>query len=177
MPGAEASRTGSGALRAYHLLIDAMAVLAAIAALVILVMILGDVTSRQLGFGSWHATIPVVQLMLLYFAVLAAPYLVRERAHVAVDSFINAAGPLLRKIALWAVFALSVASCLAFAVTSIVLLRDSILSGEQVIGGIDLPFWLFMLPLPLAYTLVATEFLRLAVTGGTPYADEMKESL
>lgn len=161
----------------YHRLIDAMAALAAVAVLGILALILGDVTSRQLGYGSWLATIPVTQLLLLYFAVLSAPYLVRERAHVAVDSFVSVLPPGVRRAALWVVFALSVVSCAVFAVTSVVLLREAILSGEQIIGGITIPFWLMMAPLPVGYTLVATEFLRMAVTGGTPYADGIGESL
>lgn len=155
----------------YHRLIDAMALVSALSVLVMLVMVSGDVISRQTGFGSWRSTIPVVQVALLYFTVMAAPWLVRERAHVAVDSFVGILPKRLARVILWGVFALSVAAAGVASVTSVIVLEEAISTGEQIIGGIIIPFWLLVAPLPLGYALVATEFARLALTGGSPYGD------
>ena len=161
----------------YHRLIDALAVLSALSVLVMLVMVSGDVISRQTGFGSWRSTIPVVQLALLYFTVLAAPYLVRERAHVAVDSFVAVMPRAVRRVLLWVVFALSVVAAAVAAGTSVLVLRDAILSGEQIISAIRIPFWVLAAPLPLGYGLVAIEFARIAVTGGSIYGEGVAEGL
>lgn len=162
---------------AYHRLIDAMALVSAFSVLVMLVMVSGDVISRQTGFGSWRSTIPVVQVSLLYFTVMAAPWLVRERAHVAVDSFVSVLPRRLSQAILWVVFALSVAAAGVASVTSVIVLQEAILTGEQIIGGINIPFWLLVAPLPLGYALVATEFARLALTGGSPYGEGVGEGL
>lgn len=163
--------------RTYHRAIDALAVLAAAGVVLILVAITGDVVSRQLGFGSFRATIPLVEITLLYFTVLGAPYLVREKGHVAVDSFVKMAPGAVRRAMPRIVLAVSVAACLVVAGVSAILLWETVESGELVIGGIVLPFWAYVAPLPLGYGLVATEFLRLAVIGQTPWADGIGESL
>jgi C4-dicarboxylate transporter, DctQ subunit len=119
----------------------------------------------------------VVEIALLYFTVLGAPYLVREKGHVAVDSFVKMAPGLLRRAMPRVVLVVSVAACLVIAGVSAILLAETIESGELVIGGITLPFWAYVLPLPVGYGLVATEFLRLAIAGDTPWADGIGESL
>jgi TRAP-type C4-dicarboxylate transport system permease small subunit len=154
-----------------------MAVLSALSVVLMLVLIIGDVTSRTLGFGSWVVTLPVTEVALLYFTVLSAPYLVRQKAHVAVDSFIALAPPALRRVATWLVIAGCVAASGLIAVISVDMLTEALRTGEMVMGGIDFPFWVIALPMPLSYLLVATEFLRMGLRGETPFRDGVGESL
>lgn len=164
-------------LRVYDGLIKLLAVIAAGGVLLIGGLILADVLSRTFTGRSLLATIPVVQVALLWFTVISAPWLVRERGHVAVDSIIRKAPRAVQRAALWAVFAVSIAACLLLAAVSVPLLAESLASNEVVIGGIDVPYWVFVAPMPLGYLLVATEFLRLALRGESPYAEDFVESL
>lgn len=158
-------------------LVSALAICAAATALLMLYLTVGDVVSRTLGFGSWPSTMPVVELSLLYFAIFSAPYLVRRKAHVAIDSFIRLTPPAVRKLALYTVLWFSALACLTCGIISIGMLEDSVASGEMVISSIDLPFWLFALPLPIGYVATAIEFLRLAAAGTDIYSQESGGSI
>jgi len=161
----------------YNRLIFGMAALSALSVLLMLFLIVGDVTSRSLGLGSWAFTMPLTEIALLYFTVLAAPYLVRERGHVAVDSFIALAPIGLRRIISRIVIAVSVAATALIAVISIEMLMDAQRSKEMVMSGIDYPFWIIALPLPFSYMLIAVELTLIGVRGESIYRDGIEESL
>ena len=164
-------------LRIYDHLVAGMSALAAISVLLMLFLIVGDVTSRSLGFGSWVSTMPFTEIALLYFAVLSAPYLVRKRGHVAVDSFISLAPARVQFIVSRIVIAGCVAATALIAFTSLEMLMEALRSKEMVMSGIDLPFWVMALPLPLSYLLVAIEFAIIGVRGESIYRDGLGESL
>jgi len=159
-------------LKFQDLLVKALAGVAALMVLLMLYMTVGDVVSRWLGFGSWVSSLPIVEFSLLYFAIFSAPYLVRLKAHVAVDSFIKFAPPAFQRVALLVVLVVSSLACLAFAIISVQMLEEAISTGEMVMGGIDLPFWLIAAPMPLGYLVVAIEFARMAIAGETIYGTE-----
>ena len=164
-------------LRAYDGLIKLLAVIAAGGVLLIGGLILADVLSRTFTGRSLLMTIPVVQIALLWFTVIAAPWLVRERGHVAVDSFIKKAPRAVQRVAVNVVYLVSILTCLLLAAVSVPLLSEALASGEVVIGGIDVAYWVYLVPMPLGYLLVATEFLRLWLRGESPYNDDFVESL
>ena len=159
-------------LKAQDLLVKALAVIAALTVVLMLYMTVGDVVSRWLGFGSWVSTLPLVEFSLLYFAIFSAPYLVRLKAHVAIDSFIKFAPPAFQRATLLVVLAVSSLACLICAVISLQMLEEAIATKEMVMGGIDLPFWMIAAPMPLGYLAVAIEFARMAFAGETLYGSE-----
>lgn len=159
-------------LKVQDLLVRALAGFAALMVLLMLYMTVGDVVSRWLGFGSWVSSLPIVEFSLLYFAIFSAPYLVRLKAHVAIDSFIKFAPPAVQRVALVMVLAISSLACLICAVISVQMLDEAVATGELVMGGIDLPFWLIAAPMPLGYLVIAIEFARMAIAGETLYSTE-----
>ena len=163
--------------RIYDHLIIGMAAMAAISVLLMLFLIVGDVTSRSLGFGSWVSTMPVTEIALLYFTVLSAPYLVRKRGHVAVDSFLSLAPAGLRHLVSRIVIAGCVAATALIAFISVEMLMAALRSKEMVMSGIDFPFWVLAVPLPVSYLLVAIEFAIIGVRGESIYRDGLGESL
>lgn len=157
----------------YDRLLKGMAAFAAILILFSTFLIIANVASRSFGLGSIRSTIVFVENSLLYFTVLAAPFLVREKAHVALNTLYSRLPGGLRKPLLAGIYLLAIASSAAFAVIAVYVLAEAITTGEVVYGSIDIPFWLVMLPLPVGFFCVALEFGRLAWFGETPFGKNL----
>jgi TRAP-type C4-dicarboxylate transport system permease small subunit len=149
-----------GLVRLYDGLIGALAYLAGVAIVLIFVLIVVDVTARELFGSSLNYTIGVVEYAMLYFTMFAAPYLVRTRGHVYIEALISLLPAQVRRYLEIAVYVISAGATLVFAYFSMVLLMENIVSGVIDIRGIDFPGWLIVVPLPVCYGLVAVEFLR-----------------
>jgi len=74
--------------RAYDRLIVVLAVLASIMIAAVFVLIVVDVSMRTAGLRPPVFTSAISEYSLLYVTMMAAPYLVRHRGHVRIDSFI-----------------------------------------------------------------------------------------
>lgn len=152
----------SGLIRGYDRLLAALAMFAGVAIAGMFALIVIDVTARELVGSSFNFTIGLVEYGLLYLTMLAAPYLLRQRDHIRITSVVSRLPPRFRAI-LERVIALVCALATALiAYVSVELLIEKVEGGSVDIRGIDFPGWLLIVPLPLGYTLVAVEFLRIA---------------
>ena len=147
-------------LRLYDGLIAALAWLAGVAVVVIFVLILVDVAARELFGSSLTYTIGVVEYLLLYCPMFAAPYLVRTHGHVYIEALISRLKPRPRKILEVIVCVFCALATLIFGTIAFLLLIEKIETGTIDIRGIDFASWIIVAPLPLCYCLVAIEFLR-----------------
>ena len=73
-------------IKAYNCVLNGMAVLAGILIFLCFVMIVVDVTMRIVGLKPPLFTIAFVEYILLWFTMLAAPWLVRIKGHVFIDA-------------------------------------------------------------------------------------------
>ena len=73
-------------VRSYNFVLNAMAVLSGILIFLCFVMIVVDVTMRIVGLNPPLFTLSVVEYILLWFTMLAAPWLVRIKGHVFIDA-------------------------------------------------------------------------------------------
>lgn len=148
-------------VRGYDRLVTAMAMTGCVLLAVMFVMIVYDVTVRTIGLTPPAATSALSEYFMLYVTMLAAPYLVREKAHVAVESIElvlpAAAMPWLARLV-----------CIVCAVLSLLLawysvdgIVDAVQSGEVDIRSIIIPKWVLYAPLPVGFALSAVEFARL----------------
>ncbi len=158
----------------YDRIIEALAVLAGAAIAVAFVLIIIDVGVRVTGFRPPAFTIATVEYLLLYFALFAAPWLVRQKGHVYVDALVSRLPQVARKLLEKLVYALCVAVPLIFAWFAMQLLIDAIASGMFEERAIDIPLWLLYAPMPLGFFLVATEFMRYLAGADTLYEDRTK---
>lgn len=121
-------------------------------------LIVVDVSIRTLGYRPPLFTSSVVEYGLLYMAVTAAPWLVRERGHVAIEALISVLPDIIRRPLAKFVYLVCAAVSFLFAYLCWGIFADYWVGGELDVRGVDMPYWSQFLPLPLCYALVGLEF-------------------
>ncbi len=150
-------------LRAYKRVVQLSAALGGAILVAVFLVIVWDVSVRALGFQPPYWTTPFTEYAMLYAAMLAAPWLVRKRGHIAVDALAKFAPGSIRA-------ALDVLVCLLCIAVSLLLVyysADLVLSTarakEMDIRSANLPRWILFAIMPPCFLLVASEFARLLV--------------
>ena len=121
-------------------------------------MITIDVSIRTFGLRPPLFTSSVVEYALLYMAICSAPWLVRERGHVAIEAMVAILPDSIRRPLAKMVYFVCAAVSFLFAYLCWGIFVDYIAGGELDVRGIDMPYWLQFLPLPLCFFLIASEF-------------------
>lgn len=137
----------------------------------VFVIVVIDVVIRTFGARPPSYTSAVVEYALLYFTLLAAPYLVRQKSHVYIDALTSRLSGQPRRIVEKLAYAVCVITSLLFAYIGWLLLTEAFELGLFDERSIDIPNWLLYLPMPLCFFLVAVEFARYLVGKDTMYAD------
>ena len=148
-------------VRWYDRLIMTLAIAASVIVALMCCMVLFDVTMRWLGVALPAFAVTIVEYSLLYLAICAAPWLVRERGHVYIDLLIQVLPPGLRLLVERIIYFCTILACMAVAATATYLTWIAMNSDRMDVRGIDVPLWVSQIPLPIGFTLVACEFLRL----------------
>lgn len=142
----------------------------------IFLAIIYDVAQRSIGFRPPDWTSALSEYAMLYMTMLAAPALVRERGHVAVDSFLAKLRPNARRWVERLIYLLCIAICLLLAWYGGFMTWDAAVRGEMDVRSIELPRWALVGILPVGFVLCAIEFARLLASGAPPSADARDES-
>ena len=150
----------TGIIKAYNFVMNGMAVCSGIVIFSAFVLIVTDVTIRILGFSPPAFTIAVVEYILLYFTVLAAPWLVRQKGHVYIDAVTQFLPPKAKKAVAKLVYLICICSASVFSYFSTGLLINAYQSDMVDIRGVDMPQWALYAPMPLGFAFVAVEFAR-----------------
>lgn len=154
---------------AYDRTITALAMTGGTLVLVMVVSIVYAVLVRSFGGQppQWITTFS--EYALLYMTMLAAPWLVRERANVIVDTLVGTLPAALRFWLDRAVFAVCAALCLMLAAYGASLTFDAWQADQYDIRSVAVPAWVFHVIMPFGFTLVAVEFVRqMAVRSPAP---------
>lgn len=146
--------------KAYNGLIIGLAILGGLMLALIFVGIVADVTMRTLGFNSiqWYSAI--AEYCLLFSTMFGAPWLVRLKGHVVVESLTMALPELMRKLMAKFVYVICILLSLLFVHYGWIEMVGAINSGELDLRSIDMPKWILFVPFPLGFSLVAIEFGR-----------------
>jgi C4-dicarboxylate transporter, DctQ subunit len=155
--------------RFYKGVINGLAALAALLIVLSIGLIVYDVCSRAMGYGSVQATIAISEYILLYFTLFSAPYLLNTRGHVMVDMIVKNLHGLPRRLLESVIYLIGIAVSLMFLVISIDIMRNAIARGHFDERSIDLPYWLLYAGFPLTFGLLTIEFLRYLVTSRSLY--------
>lgn len=156
-------------LRLYDKIVMTLALLASVIVALMCALVLFDVTMRTLGVALPAFAVTIVEYSLLYLAMCAAPWLVRERGHVYIDLLVQAVPKAVRRIGEGVIYTVCIAACLSMAAIASTLAWDALLSDRMDVRGIDVPLWVSQIPIPVGFTLVALEFLRLWLRGESYY--------
>ena len=162
-------------VKSYNFVIHGMAVLAGILIFLSFVMIVVDVTMRIVGLQPPLFTIAVVEYILLWFAMLAAPWLVRIKGHVFIDAVTQFLPRLIKTIVAKIVYSICIISSSIYCFHATGLLIDAWQRNMIDVRSIDMPQWILFGPMPFCFFFVATEFARYLIGIDDMYSQSLLE--
>lgn len=146
--------------RAHLWVLNALKLVSCVVVVVIFVLIVSDVAAALLGISPWDGTIGVVEYGMLWFSVLAAPWLARIKGHVFIDAVTQFLPRLPKMIAAKCAYLVAAAGSSAFGYYSVLLLVEAWETEQVDERGIELLNWWLYAPMPVGFFLLAVEFLR-----------------
>jgi TRAP-type C4-dicarboxylate transport system permease small subunit len=169
---------------AFGRLYDALVLLACLLLLVMVASITLDVLLRNVAIAGlprgFEAANDVSEYSLYLCTLLAAPWLLRAGQHIRVDILLRAIPARLAWICEWVSDAMALAACITVAWMGSVMAARSYASGAIQIRSIVVPEWWVLVPLPIAFALLAIEFVfrmrRLARGPRRPRSDSVSSA-
>lgn len=159
----------------YGRVLDAFLLLAAALVLFMALVIGGDVVLRNLGTRGLPWSAEVSEDILYLVTLFTAPWLLRQGQHIRVDIVLRVLPRAIAWALEWVGDLLGFACCLYFVVYGTRIAAESYATGALSIKTLVTPEWWLLAPLPLAFALLAIEFVfrmhRLALAERGPRDD------
>lgn len=146
--------------KAHEWLINALKTLSCIIVFAIFVLIVMDVLLPLVGLEPWEGTLGVVEYGLLWFTILAAPWLARIKGHVFIDAVNELLSPGARKITSKIAYLVVITGSLMLTWYSLELAIEAYVDEAIDERSIELELWWIYAPMPLGFVLVAVEFVK-----------------
>ena len=147
-------------MRAYDGLVVALACVAGAIPLFILTAVVLNVVARNAGLQPPVWSQAYAEFGLLFCTMFAAPWLVRKKGHVFVESFVSklpsGAGRAVEKF----VYVLCITVSLIIFYYALGKFITHLTSGEFEARSVDIPLWVVFSSLPPAFLMIAIEFAR-----------------
>ncbi len=156
---------------AYLGLINLLRICSGVVVFTIFVLICTDVFMRLAGLQPWLYISIIVEYGLLWFTMLAAPWLARVKGHVFIDAVTQLMPPGVQWVAAKLTYLICIVSCGVFAFFSALLLNEAIVTEQIDSRAVDVPQWILLVPLPFAFGMVAIEFVRFFIGIDSMYGD------
>lgn len=147
-------------LKAYDLLILAMAVLAGAGLVWLMVSVIVSVAMRNLGMQPFAWLFTSAEYSLLYLTMLGAPWLVREKGHVHIELVTAALQPAMRRLVSRGVALACVVVSLILAWKGFELFQTNIARNDYDVRAYYFPRWILTVSFPICFGLMAIEFSR-----------------
>ena len=166
--------------RWYGRLLDGM-LSAAGALLLLMTLVIGaDVLVRNIGAGGIPPSNELSEESLYLITLLAAPGLLRQGQHIRIDLVLRALPRRLGWIMEWVGDLIGLICCLVFVWYGTSVAAASFFDGAISIKTLVLPEWWLLAPMPVAFALLAIEFVfrmyRLASAERRPREDAVSAS-
>ena len=162
-------------INAYNKLLHGMAGLAGIAIFAAFVMIVVDVLMRITGLEPFIFILTTVEYILLWFTMLAAPWLVRIKGHVFIDAVTQFLPDIVKKIIAKIVYAICTVAASIYCVHAAGLVINA-WTGDMVdVRSVDMPLWTLYAPMPIGLLFVALEFARYLIGIDDMYSKAIDE--
>jgi TRAP-type C4-dicarboxylate transport system permease small subunit len=143
----------------YGRLLEALMLTACLLLLGMTLLIGADVFGRNAGLGGLPWSGEVTEDILYLLTLLAAPWLLRRGQHIRVDILLRALPGRTGWLLEWAGDLLGLACALYFVWYGWKVVSSSYQSGAISIKTLVTPEWWLLTPLPLAFLLLAIEFI------------------
>jgi TRAP-type C4-dicarboxylate transport system permease small subunit len=164
----------------YGRLLDALLLLACLLLLIMTGLIGADVILRNVGLGGIPPSNELSEDIIYLVTLLAAPALLRQGQHIRVDIVLRIFPARIGWLLEWVGDVLGLICCLYFVWYGARVAAASFTSGALSIKTLILPEWWLLAPMPLAFVLLAVEFLfrmrRLALAERHPRDDAVSAS-
>jgi len=160
----------------YNGLIIGLAIVAGLMLALIFVGIVVDVSIRTVGFNSLQWFSAMAEYCLLFSTMCAAPWLVRIKGHVVVESLTLAVTPAVRWVMAKCVYVVCIFLSLLFVYYGFIEMVGAFQTGELDLRSIDMPKWILYAPFPLGFSLIAIEFFRYLLGYDTYYSKKIGSS-
>ena len=147
-------------VKGYNYLLHGMAICAGIVISVATLLIIIDVLMRITMMDPLLFILTTVEYSLLYFTMLAAPWLLRIKGHVFIDAVTQFMPPTVKKVIAKLVYLACIIACSIYCWQLINLLVEAIQSGELDMRSYEIPIWILFVPMPLCFFMCAMEFIR-----------------
>ena len=165
----------SGLVKIYNYVLYGMAIGSGISISVATILIIIDVLMRITGFEPWIFVLTTVEYILLYFTMLAAPFLLRIKGHVFIDAVTQFFPPTIKKVVAKIVYTACIVACTIYCFQLVNLLIESIQSGEIDMRSMEIPIWILFAPMPLCFFMLCFEFLRYLIGIDDMYSQDLIE--
>ena len=166
--------------QAFGRALDALMLLACLLLLAMTLIIGADVITRNARIGAIPWSGEVSEDILYLLTLLAAPWLLRQGQHIRVDILLRALPPRVGWLLEWMGDLLGFACSLYFVWYGWTVLATSFRAKAISIKTLITPEWWMLAPLPLAFLLLAIEFIfrmhRLGHAERTPRPDAVSAS-
>jgi TRAP-type C4-dicarboxylate transport system permease small subunit len=166
--------------RLHGRLLDGMLTIAGVLLLVMTLVIGADVLLRNVGAGGVPPSNELSEDSLYLITLLAAPGLLRQGRHIRVDIVLRVLPQRVGWLLEWAGDVIGLACCLVFVWYGASVATASFFDGAISIKTLVLPEWWLLAPMPVAFALLAIEFLfrmhRLALAERRPREDAVSSS-
>ncbi len=126
-----------------------------------------------LPVAPWDRTHGLVEYALLWFTMLAAPWLARIKGHVFIDAVTQLLTPSVKRVTAKIAYVVATCGCLAFTYYSVQLWYEAFIFEEMDDRGADFPLWTLYLPMPFGFFLLAIEFFRFLIGIDDMYGSRM----
>jgi TRAP-type C4-dicarboxylate transport system permease small subunit len=160
---------------AYGRLLNGLMLLACLLLLAMALLIGADVATRNTGLGGIPWSNEASEYVLYLLTLLSAPWLLRQSQHIRVDILLRALPPRVGWALEWVGDVLGLACSVYFVWYGANVLAASYAAGSVSIKTLVLPEWWLLAPMPVAFLLVAIEFVfrmqRLARAERAPRTD------
>ncbi|MGA7488482.1 MAG: TRAP transporter small permease subunit [Xanthobacteraceae bacterium] len=144
----------------------------------VFVLIVSDVMIRLVGLKPWLYSSVLVEYGLLWFTMLAAPWLARIKGHVFIDAITQLLPVAVQRVLAKFVYLVCVGASLTVSYYSTLLLIEAIAERQIDMRAVDMPMWALLAPIPPCFLLVAVEFIRFLLGFDSMYGfrGDVKES-
>lgn len=146
--------------KAHDWLINALKTISCAIVFAIFVLIVMDVLLPLVDIQPWEGTLGVVEYGLLWYTILAAPWLARIKGHVFIDAVNELLSPGAKKFTSKIAYLVVITGALMLAYYSLELAIESYVDEAIDERSIELELWWIYAPMPLGFFLVAVEFIR-----------------
>jgi len=147
-------------VKGYDAILYGMAYFAGFLMAAMMAVIFLDVVLRNLGYQSSAHFFTFTEYALLMVPCLGAPWLVREKGHIYVEILLMALSPRRRAILTRLIGVACVVVCAVIAWYGFAVTISDFLQNEKDVRSLDMPRWMVVGFIPLAFAMMALEFLR-----------------